>query len=183
MPQRTKQPRGVAVAENPPQLIRQVQRRMPLPAEAPFPPSATLELARVWVDDSSKVTSRRVRSANAPGAVSVTVRAGGTLGRPPDMATETVPRAALRRLDASVREGADGHRPLHLAVHFKPAGLRRGRSLEPREGKRRGGAIFPPDDRYIYEDTAFPWCTVGLVETEDGWGSGTMIGRRLMLTA
>jgi V8-like Glu-specific endopeptidase len=29
----------------------------------------------------------------------------------------------------------------------------------------------------------FPWCTVGLIETEIGTGSGTMIGRRLVLTA
>ncbi len=188
MPQRTRPTPArddASVPAPPPQPVGQVQRRRALPAEAPFPRGATLELARVWPATGAKVSSRRRRPVAAgPEAVSLTAPVGAALRRPPDIAAEAVPRTSGRELDPSVRAGAAGHRPLHLPVHFKPAGLRRGRSVEPHEGTgRRGGAIFPPEDRYIYEDAAFPWCTVGLVETEDGWGSGTMIGRRLMLTA
>lgn len=43
--------------------------------------------------------------------------------------------------------------------------------------------IFAPDDRYIYRDTTFPWCTVGRVDTPLGSGAGCTIGSRLLLTA
>jgi V8-like Glu-specific endopeptidase len=42
--------------------------------------------------------------------------------------------------------------------------------------------VFPPDQRYIYQDTAFPWCTVGRVDTPLGTCTGCTIGKRLLLT-
>jgi V8-like Glu-specific endopeptidase len=42
--------------------------------------------------------------------------------------------------------------------------------------------IFSPDDRYLFNDTAYPWCTVGRVDTPGGSGSGTMVGPRHLLT-
>jgi V8-like Glu-specific endopeptidase len=42
--------------------------------------------------------------------------------------------------------------------------------------------IFGPDNRYTFNDTAFPWCTVGRVETPGGSASGTMVGPRHLLT-
>jgi V8-like Glu-specific endopeptidase len=47
----------------------------------------------------------------------------------------------------------------------------------------RGGTIFDTDDRYLFDDTSFPWRTTGKVRTEGQWGSGTTIGPRLVLTA
>jgi V8-like Glu-specific endopeptidase len=43
--------------------------------------------------------------------------------------------------------------------------------------------VFSPDDRYLFNDTAFPWCTTGRVETSaGGWASGVMVGPRHLLT-
>ncbi len=42
--------------------------------------------------------------------------------------------------------------------------------------------VFPPEDRYIFNDTSFPWCTTGRVDTPGGQASGTMVGPRHMLT-
>lgn len=42
--------------------------------------------------------------------------------------------------------------------------------------------IFGPDNRYIFNDTSYPWCTVGRVDTPGGTASGTMVGPRHLLT-
>jgi V8-like Glu-specific endopeptidase len=42
--------------------------------------------------------------------------------------------------------------------------------------------IFGADDRRIFRDTAYPWSTIGLVQTNRGSASGTMIGPRHLLT-
>jgi V8-like Glu-specific endopeptidase len=46
----------------------------------------------------------------------------------------------------------------------------------------RATTVFTPDDRYIFNDTAFPWCTTGRVDTPGGQASGVMVGPRHMLT-
>jgi V8-like Glu-specific endopeptidase len=43
--------------------------------------------------------------------------------------------------------------------------------------------IFGADDRYIYNDSSFPWRTVGRVWTATGACAGCTIGPRLVLTA
>ena len=57
--------------------------------------------------------------------------------------------------------------------------LRAGRG----EDRDKGGTIFDTDDRYLFQDTSFPWRIVGKVRTAGGWGSGTVIGPRHILTA
>lgn len=42
--------------------------------------------------------------------------------------------------------------------------------------------IFGPDQRVVYNSTAYPWGCVGRVETALGFGSGVMIGPRHLLT-
>jgi V8-like Glu-specific endopeptidase len=51
------------------------------------------------------------------------------------------------------------------------------------KGRDKGGTIFDTDDRYLFQDTAFPWRTTGKVRTAGGWGSGCTIGPRHVLTA
>jgi V8-like Glu-specific endopeptidase len=142
-----------------------------------------VELARVWADSDVKISTSRRLSAPTGEGLTVSVTAGSAIGGPPDIAIQRVSRSTLPDLVPNMMSQGDGHRPAHLGVHFKPAGLRKVKSLEPRERTHRGGAICEPNDRYILQDAAFPWSTVGLMETENGWGSGTMIGRRLVLTA
>jgi V8-like Glu-specific endopeptidase len=78
---------------------------------------------------------------------------------------------------------ADGQRPEYLAVTRRPEELKLRRRRKPRGDVGIGAAVFPPDGRYLYADTRFPWCTVGRVDTPILYGSGVMIGARLMLTA
>ena len=52
-----------------------------------------------------------------------------------------------------------------------------------REGEDDPTNIFGTDDRYIYQDTSFPWRTVGRVWTATGACTGCTIGPRLVLTA
>jgi V8-like Glu-specific endopeptidase len=47
---------------------------------------------------------------------------------------------------------------------------------------KRPTTVFTPDERRVFRDTAYPWSTVGLVETNRGAGSGVMIGPRHLLT-
>ncbi|MDU9007081.1 trypsin-like serine peptidase [Sedimentitalea todarodis] len=42
--------------------------------------------------------------------------------------------------------------------------------------------IFAPDQRYTFNDTAFPWSTVGRIDTPGGSASGAMVGPRHVLT-
>ncbi len=75
----------------------------------------------------------------------------------------------------------DGFLPDHLSVEFAPEIFQRPPKI--REGLDIPNSVFAPDTRYIFDDTSFPWCTAGRVDTENGYCSGVMIGRRLMLTA
>jgi V8-like Glu-specific endopeptidase len=84
-----------------------------------------------------------------------------------------------------------GFLPDHLAL--RPLPNRLGRQFRPRVKRRVpdrddpnaqwATTIFGTDDRYAFNDTSFPWCTAGRVETSNGgWASGTMIGPRHLLT-
>ena len=84
-----------------------------------------------------------------------------------------------------------GFLPDHLGLRVTPAKL--DRRLQPRVKRRVPDAgdpearwattIFGGDDRYAFNDTSFPWCTTGRVETSNGgWASGTMVGPRHLLT-
>src|SRR5213075_339762 len=80
----------------------------------------------------------------------------------------------------------------HLGVSVAPAKLAAELQVRRRFvdlGKRRDRDLSDPtnvfgrDDRFVFSDTSFPWCTAGKVETEAGWGSGVMIGPRHFMTA
>lgn len=88
-------------------------------------------------------------------------------------------------------EHVTGFLPDHLALRTAPAKLDRRlfadvkfdslAAVDPET--RWATTVFSPDDRRTFADTAFPWCTVGRVETSSGgWASGTMVGPRHLLT-
>ncbi|KGN34394.1 hypothetical protein N802_12410 [Knoellia sinensis KCTC 19936] len=85
----------------------------------------------------------------------------------------------------------EGFLPDHLALKVQPGKL--DRQLRRRLKRTKVDAddpevkwattIFPPEDRYAFNDTSFPWCTTGRVETSNGgWASGSMVGPRHLLT-
>ena len=92
-----------------------------------------------------------------------------------------------RQIEPALRDRKllDGHRPDGLPTQFvptraKPTHTRRFPNAKDRDP---GGTIFGNDDRYLFNDTSFPWRITGKVRTAGGWGSGTMIGPRHVLTA
>jgi V8-like Glu-specific endopeptidase len=71
--------------------------------------------------------------------------------------------------------------PAHLA--FAPLPRKRVRPfLDAPPDRKVATTVFPPDDRFVFQDTSYPWSTVGLVETNRGNGSGVVIGPRHLLT-
>lgn len=116
----------------------------------------------------------------------------------PDHLAELSREIAERLAEVSriAAKGTGGFLPDHLP--FKPVlpELEEQRRVRPFIGPRTGlqldrlqagefqaTTIFPPDQRYLFDDTSFPWCTVGRVDVTGGWGSGALVGPRHMLCA
>jgi V8-like Glu-specific endopeptidase len=79
-----------------------------------------------------------------------------------------------------------GARPLSASLKFVPDvsprdQQRRQRQLSKSDGMSRH--VFGPDERVVYQDTSFPWRTVGRIRTATGACTGCTIGPRLVLTA
>ncbi|HEX5109162.1 MAG TPA: hypothetical protein VFV95_11970 [Vicinamibacterales bacterium] len=163
------------------QLRRRLKERPPLkdaPAGAleftlPVPASARVEAVR----NEGRENGLRVAVSG--------VRPGERFIRP------SVPGTRLRRTSVG-RESAtlSGYLPDHLRLKPVPDRLPRDLRVRPRldlfHPRRRGQkyttTVFNPESRYTFNDTAFPWCTVGRVDTPSGTGSGVMVGPRHMLT-
>ena len=79
----------------------------------------------------------------------------------------------------------EGFIPGGVPTTFAPRRAPRTHRLPPARGKDvdQGGTIFGSDDRYLFDDLAFPWRTTGKVRTVGQWGSGVTIGPRHVLTA
>jgi V8-like Glu-specific endopeptidase len=87
--------------------------------------------------------------------------------------------------EAQLAKVLDSFVPDHLALSLRPR-LRAERfqrvRLDSTRGRKVPTTIFAPDNRMVFQDTAYPWCTTGIVTTNRGSGSGTMIGPRHLLT-
>ena len=79
----------------------------------------------------------------------------------------TGPGLPAARDIAAVPDGARGRRPRLRAG---------GRPVNPL-------FIFPPDNRFAFTDTTYPWRACGRVVTAKGHGSGTIVGPQHVLTA
>lgn len=106
----------------------------------------------------------------------------------PERRYQRIPTARLdaRKIDLERLSGEmNGQRPSGIATTFLPKLGKPTHVLRPGRGKGldRGGSIFGSDDRYLFDDRAFPWRTTGKVRTVGKWGSGTVIGPRHVLTA
>jgi V8-like Glu-specific endopeptidase len=108
---------------------------------------------------------------------------------------ETIKSQVPDKIDERINKQAKkGIRPKYLPIKFLPHRIKlelSQRRLPPidfnyqtkDELLDKPSNVFPPDDRYIYRDNSFPWCTVGRVDSPLGTGTGVTIGSRLMLTA
>lgn len=148
------------------------------PAEDELPKDTIVELDRFFPLGNDE-SIPQLRQDEETGAF--------VLEAPLNFNTRKFPTIEVIQLDAqeieniNVEAELEGYRPPHLPVQFTPELIQAPRRINP--DLDIPDAVFPPDTRYIYRDTSFPWSTVGRVETTDGSCTGTMIGRRLMLTA
>jgi len=87
---------------------------------------------------------------------------------------------AGRQVDSSVPDGA----PISVQPETAPV-AGRAVTISGRAGREyRPLLVFPGDGRHLLTDSSWPWRLTGLVTTSDGtFGSGVLIGDRLMLTA
>jgi V8-like Glu-specific endopeptidase len=71
-----------------------------------------------------------------------------------------------------------------LATELQVTPLFRGLALkEERKYGNLATTVFAPDERRVFNDTHYPWCTCGRVDSPNGQGSGVMVGPRHLLTA
>ena len=164
----------------PPVSATIVQRRDGRKAVERFP-DVSLELSRVWLPDRRRasIEARRVKGAFALEASS---GLAGVILEPPSIPGDRVTAKLAREADTGDEASTAGLYRAHLALTYKPTLVEKVRTPRIREGNDLPNSVFAPDTRYIFQDTAFPWCTTGRVDTSGGGCTGTMIGRRLMVT-
>ena len=120
-------------------------------------------------DITVEVNGVRVDQRAQPGAVEV----------------RTFRRRELRSAQAVPTQPHDPFIPDHLTMTSfpEPIGSPRpapARAVDPQ--RRVPTTVFSPDERKVYQDTAYPWGTIGRVESPRGVGSGVMVGPRHLLT-
>nr|BAM62592.1 endopeptidase [uncultured microorganism] len=175
-----------------PLTSQQVARLEPLPPEEKPPETLTVNLGTFRVPEGTKTSIVSVKEVSDTFQLQATLP-GDAIGRriPYDsIAAEPLDKTRLEEI-ARVTIPDSGLRPLHLPVYFQPGKvkLQLGEIAHPpfdfeyKPGVDRPTNVFAPDDRYIYRDTSFPWCTVGRVDTPLGSGTGCTIGSQLLLTA
>lgn len=91
----------------------------------------------------------------------------------------------LDREEAGTHGYLPDHLPLDPSRSAMDERLRARRFFDPdshlEAGQYEVTTIFPPDQRLVFSDTSFPWCTTGRVATTGGWGSGALVGPRHLL--
>ncbi|GAA0512716.1 hypothetical protein Ade02nite_88100 [Paractinoplanes deccanensis] len=106
-------------------------------------------------------------------------------GLPGQTAVRESPADIAAAVDPDV--GFAGYRPdwMPLLPAPRPAAGAEQPVLRRFNGKAtRPLYVFPPENRAVFQDTAWPWGVVGKVFTSAGWyGTGALIGPRLMVTA
>ena len=162
-----------------PSHVDAVEDRDAREAEERETPEETIELGRIFVgaDETDEPT---LRFDEESGSYVLEAPYGLERSDPPSIEREPLDPRRVEELEG--RPEGEGRRPPHLPVTYRPENTEQVRRFI-REGNDIPVVIFPPDTRYIFHDASFPWCTTGRVETGDGSCTGTMIGRRLMVTA
>lgn len=87
----------------------------------------------------------------------------------------------VRDLDPRIKPQRPGFLDLHYLPERQKGPTTQRRRMINSKGKVVS-TIFPPDRRYIFNDTSYPWCTLGRVTSANGSGTGVMVGPRHLLT-
>jgi V8-like Glu-specific endopeptidase len=137
-----------------------------------------------------KVTTKLVRVDRGDGrecweiAVEIDGVRAGERATPPPLRGEPSKIGARRVSEEELARRLTAYIPNHLGFSVTPRDLVKSvkRIRMPQTEPRIATTIFGTDDRRAFRDTAYPWSTIGLVETNRGTGSGVMIGPRHLLT-
>lgn len=177
-----------------PLLTKRLYARRGLKAERPAP-VAHINLKTFRLPDGSEAYLERVEGDENVFQLRTWLQLDQDGARPPyeRVEVETLDEALAEKI-AHLDIKPEGLRPEYLPVTFRPqrVELTLGEIAKPpvdfdykRDGELvdRPTTVFAPDQRYIYQDTAFPWRIVGRVDTPLGWCTGCLIGPRLLLTA
>ena len=165
--------------KNPPKHVDEIEDRESQEAEERLSPETTIELGRIFVGEAGQYEPTLQFDEERSSYV-LEAPYGLERADPPGLKRKPLNPRMLDDIREQ-REG-DGFRPPHLRVNFRPELTERVMRYV-RKGNDIPEVVFAPDTRYIFRDTAFPWCTSGRVETPGGTCTGTMIGQRLILTA
>ena len=111
------------------------------------------------------------------------VRAGGR-SLPPALRGEAMRIEKRRQSEQELAEQLTSYVPNHLGFSATPRNWAKSVTrIRPSGAEPRiATTVFGSDDRRAFRDTAYPWSTIGLVQTNRGAGSGVMIGPRHLLT-
>ncbi|WPP48443.1 trypsin-like serine protease [Catalinimonas niigatensis] len=158
-----------------PVLNQEITQRKAIDAKTGLPGGVKIELDRIWQNEKNQAEIERHENGN----IVITKNFDLQRVQPPSIRFDALDR---EKLGDNIRDEIQGFIPGHLGIRFAPQVIER-INIDIKDGEDRPVNVFPPDTRYVFDDTSFPWCTTGRVETPAGIGSGTMIGRNLMLTA
>jgi len=111
------------------------------------------------------------------------IRAGGR-AMPAALKGQAIKIKKRQFSEEQLAEQLSSHAPDHLGFNATPLEqLKSIQRIRPAVSRRRvATTVFGTDNRRAFQDTSYPWSTVGLVETNRGSGSGVMIGPRHLLT-
>jgi len=166
--------------------------RTMLPPEGSPQSTVRLDLARLTLPPGGTVDLESIQDGTNSYRIRTEISSDqiGQRAPRPAIAATRLTRDQVTDADQADVEGV---RSPYLPVTFVPPRVElrpNERSMPPfdfdyeRDGELLGRptTVYPPEDRYIYQDTAFPWCTVGRVDTPLGASTGCTIGPRLLLT-
>lgn len=180
------------ISPNPPLLVKEWSKKIGAVKASRSKKDFLVQVEKKFIGtDYSKKTEFKINKKEGSIQILVRSRDIGKLIFPPDIKVEVLSKNKLRQTKLS--SVSHGLFPDHLDRTQFPGKL--DKKLQVRQrfqmdlsklGEKKlvlPTTIFPGDQRYVFGDTSFPWCTGGKVETEAGWGSGVMIGPRHFMTA
>jgi peptidoglycan hydrolase-like protein with peptidoglycan-binding domain len=110
--------------------------------------------------------------------------AAGQVTRPP-----SIPVTSVTPTTATSSPSLTGFLPAHLSLRPLPLPMPYNLIVKPLAQAAKPGAelykpttVFPPEDRRVFQDTAYPWSTTGRVDIPGGFCTGVMVGPRHLLT-
>jgi V8-like Glu-specific endopeptidase len=173
-----------------PVLVKDLNRRFKPRGARKKTPITIEHRFHVAADRNPRIKTRLVRVSRRDGtphwevAVDVDgVRAGGR-ALPPALKGKATTVGKRRISEDELARRLTGFIPDHLGFNAIPrVQVKSVRSIRPLVRNRRiATTIFGADNRRAFQDTTYPWSTIGLVQTNRGSGSGVMIGPRHLLT-